>query len=182
MLLPTSRWETRNWISTWGKLNYTYDIVFLHGLESNYLTLIFVLRNLSNVFADWVKTRFVLKMEFLMRFTAKLLKSFPRIRHQRIIVQLLHAVTIKLPAQTVNAHFPTLEIYHLELLVSPIIVTQVTTRKLSSRWWILFENIIFQWIRFLLVILSRLQLLIIFSWLLMSSLLKPIVSIPLELQ
>jgi hypothetical protein len=88
---------------------------------------------LSNVYADWLKIiEFVLKMEFLMRVTAKLPKPFPHIQHRQMVARLLRAVTIRLPAPTVNVHFPILEIYHPELLVSQTIVTQVTTRKLSE--------------------------------------------------
>lgn len=71
-------------------------------------------------------------MELLKRVTAKFPKPFPHIQHQQMVAHLLHAVTIRLPAPTVNVHFLILEIYHPELLVSQTIVTQVTTRKLSS--------------------------------------------------
>lgn len=101
-------------------------------MDSNYWTLDFLMRKLSNDFADWLKTEFVLKMEFLTRVTAKCPKAFPHILHHQMIAHFLHAVTIRLQAQTVNVHFPIVEIYHPELfLVSQTTVTQVTTRKLS---------------------------------------------------
>lgn len=101
-------------------------------MDSNDWKLDFLLRKLSNDFADWLKTEFVLKMEFLKRVIAKFHKPFPHIQHHQMVAHLLHAVTIRLQAQTVNVHFPIVEIYHPELLVSQTIVTQVTTRK-SSR-------------------------------------------------
>jgi len=100
-------------------------------MDSNYWKLDFLLRKLSNGFADWVKTEFVLKMEFLQRVTAKCPKAFPHIQHHQIVAHLLHAATVRLQAQIVNVHFPIVEIYHPELLVSQTIITQVTTRKLS---------------------------------------------------
>lgn len=56
---------------------------------------VFFSENLFDVFADWLETKFVLKMEPLNRVTAKRPKSFPHMKHQKIVVQLHLVVTIR---------------------------------------------------------------------------------------
>lgn len=131
-------------------------------------------------FADWLTMEFAAKMEPLNWVTARCPKSFPHMQHHQVIVYLHHAVTTRLPALTVNVHFPILEFWNPELLASQTTVTQVTTRRLSRLWWFLFKNTRWQWIQFLSAIPGGIHLLIIFSWLWMSSHLSLIVSIQLE--
>ena len=118
-------------------------------VDSNYLIIGFsCLRQLSNVFADWLVIQFVLKVEFHNRVTANCPYKLPHIQHHQIIAHLYLAVPIRFPAQIVNVHIPIVELFSPELLVCQPL-TLATTRLLINLCWILFGRKIFLWIHYL---------------------------------